>query len=60
MHCHTQMKPKKYPELSQGEDGVAEILFPSMLGFRDYLIFDDDLHLSVGNRGGFVAVKRIQ
>ena len=45
--------------LAQGEDGVAQINFPnSARGFRDFILVDDEVQVTVGNRGSVVVIRR--
>lgn len=43
----------------QGVDGVAVIDFPQRAkGTRDFILLDDEMQVTVGNRGSVVIVKR--
>ncbi|BDA42090.1 hypothetical protein COCOBI_02-8920 [Coccomyxa sp. Obi] len=44
---------------SMGDDGVAVIEFPQRAkGTRDFILLDQDMQVTVGNRGSVVIVKR--
>ena len=43
----------------QGQDGVAQINFPtSAKGFRDFILVDDEVQVTVGNRGSVVVIRK--
>jgi hypothetical protein len=43
----------------QGDDGVAVINFPQRAkGTRDFILLDEDMQVTVGNRGSVVIVQR--
>ena len=44
---------------AQGEDGVARIDFPNAArGFRDFILVDDEVQVTVGNRGSVVVIRK--
>ncbi|MCJ1354273.1 MAG: hypothetical protein MMC33_004260 [Icmadophila ericetorum] len=43
----------------QGEDGVAQINFPNAAkGFRDFILVDEEVQVTVGNRGSVVVIRK--
>lgn len=45
--------------LLQDEEGKIMLTFPQpMQGFRDFLFFDEDLQITIGNRGSLVIIQR--
>ena len=43
----------------QGDDGVAVIEFPQRVkGTRDFILVDDEIQVTEGNRGSLVVIKR--
>ena len=43
----------------QDDEGVVRVEFPQKIpGHRDFLLLDEELQITIGNRGGYVAVKR--
>lgn len=44
---------------AQGEDGMAQINFPNAAkGFRDFILVDDEVQVTVGNRGSVVVIRK--
>lgn len=45
--------------LSQDEEGKILLKFPEpMKGFRDFLYFDEQLQMSIGNRGSLTIIQQ--
>lgn len=45
--------------LLQDEEGKIMLKFPQpMHGFRDFLFFDEQLQITIGNRGSLVIIQR--
>ncbi len=45
--------------LSQDEEGKILLQFPEpMKGFRDFLYFDEQLQMSIGNRGSLTIIQQ--
>lgn len=43
----------------QADDGVAQIKFPNAAkGFRDFILVDDEVQVTVGNRGSVVVIRK--
>ena len=43
----------------QDEEGKILLTFPQpMHGFRDFLFFDEELQITIGNRGSLVIIQR--
>ena len=43
----------------QDEDGNILLTFPEpMKGFRDFLYFDEQLQMSIGNRGSLTIIQQ--
>ena len=43
----------------QDEDGKVLLTFPEpMKGFRDFLYFDEQLQMSIGNRGSLTIIQQ--
>ena len=52
-------RPAKLGVLLQDEEGKINLTFPqSMKGFRDFLYFDEELQISIGNRGSLTIIKQ--
>ncbi|CAL5219021.1 g779 [Coccomyxa viridis] len=44
---------------NMGEDGMAQINFPNAAkGFRDFILVDDEVQVTVGNRGSVVVIRK--
>ncbi len=47
--------------VQQGEDGVAVVEFPQRVkGTRDFILVDEEVQVTEGNRGSLVVIKRSQ
>ncbi len=45
--------------LAQDEEGKILLTFPEpMKGFRDFLYFDEQLQMSIGNRGSLTIIQQ--
>ena len=45
--------------VSQDEEGKILLSFPEpMKGFRDFLYFDEQLQMSIGNRGSLTIIQQ--
>lgn len=57
-HCSSVLFSKQVHGL-QGQDGVAQINFPnSAKGFRDFILVDEEVQVTVGNRGSVVVIRK--
>ena len=59
LHCRELLIASTFCALAQDEEGKILLTFPEpMKGFRDFLYFDEQLQMSIGNRGSLTIIQQ--